>query len=392
MLRNLPLLCALLALPAVLTGCPSDDGGADEIGDTGDTGDETGETGADPCDPAAGTLDESACTVLATDYVPGADDDYAACISDSGTYELVADPPGTIARIDAYEDIAALLWLAGEPSPDDFIAARVAYEIDEGLASRVDRREDLHYPAIPEAEWDPGLDPDKQCSNTDLATAYPDRCVGPATMRPLLSQAFIDGIEGTGDPNLHAARIKGTLLWFLYLSIYKEANTCFTVAAKDCDSAWAYYTGGAQAEGAVIGFAKFVAEYSGNTNTRIDDGLLALRCVRDLYPEDMYPLLGDLPQEGQDLFAQAWEQLDEALHRGLAIVVRQHALGQDSCGDAALANWELVKIVGGALQREAGERDASAASELDGLYALSDPSPDDSARIVELLDQVFPCP
>ncbi|MFV8755377.1 hypothetical protein ACNOYE_32910 [Nannocystaceae bacterium ST9] len=392
MSRKLALLSLLFALPTALAGCPSDDGGTDEVGDTGDETGETGDTSADPCDPAAGTLDEAACMPAPGDYVPGADDDYAACISDAGTYELVADPPGSIARIEAYEDIAELLWLAGVPSAEDFTMARTAYEIDEGLGSRVDRREDLHYPEIPMAEWDPGLDPDKQCSNTDLAAAYPDRCVGPAQMRPILSQAFIDGMSGTGDPNVHAAKIKGTLLWFLYLSIYKEANTCFTVAAKDCDSAWAYYTGGAQADAAVIGFAKFVAEYSDNTNTRINDALLAVRCVRDLYPEDMYPLLADLPQEGQDLFAQAWEQLDEALHRGLAIVVRQHAAAQDSCGGAATANWELVKIVGGALQREAGERDSAAASELEALYALSEPTAEDNARIVELIDQVFPCP
>ncbi len=387
-MRKLALTTFLSALPMiVLTACPaSDDGdGADEVGDTGDTG-------AEPCPPAAATLDESACMAAPGDYVPGADDDYAACISDAGSYELVGTPPGSIARIEAYEQIAALLWLDGAPTPDDFTMARTAYELDEGLASRVDRREDLHYPPIPEAEWDPGLDADKQCSNTMLAAAYPDRCVGPAQMRPLLSQAFIDGIEGTGDPNVHAARIKGTLLWFLYLSIYKEAETCFSVAAKDCDSAWAYYTGGAQIDGAVIGLAKFIAQYSDNTNSRIYDGLLALRCVRDLYPEDMYPLLGDLPQEGQDLFAQAWEQLDQALHRGLAIVLRQHVAAQDSCGDAAQANWALVQIVGPALQREAGARDAAAASELEGLYALAEPTAEDSARIIELIDQVFPCP
>lgn len=388
MYRNLTLTFCLLALPTGLAGCPADDDGTDEVADT----DETGDAGADPCDPAAAVLDESACTPAPGDYQPGADDDYAACISDAGSYELIADPPGSIARIEAYEQIADLLWLAGAPTPEDFIAARTAYELDEGLASRVDRREDLHYPEIPMAEWDPGLDPDKQCSNTMLAAAYPDRCVGPAQMRPLLSQAFIDGIEGSGDPNLHAARIKGTLLWFLYLSIHKEANTCLTAAAKDCDSAWAYYTGGAQVDGAVIGFAAFVQEYSANTHQRIYDGLLAVRCVRDLYPEDTYPLLADLPQEGQDLFAQAWNQLDQALHRGLAIVVRQHALAQDSCGGAAAANWELVTIVGHALQREAGVRDSAAASELESLYALDDPTPEASARIVELIDLVFPCP
>jgi hypothetical protein len=389
MTRNFARLSLLLALPTVLAGCPADDDGTDEIGDTAD---ETGDTSAEPCDPASDAIDESACGPATGDYEPGIDDDYAACISDAGTYELVADPPGTIARIEGYRDVAALLWEAGQPSADDFTMARTIYEIDEGLASRLDRREDLHYPEIPMAEWDPGLDPDKQCSNTELAAAYPDRCVGPAKMRPTISQAFIDGMSGTSDPNLHAARIQGTLLWFLYLSVYKEANTCFTAAAKDCDSAWAYYTGGAQADGAVLGFAEFVEQYSANAHQRIFDGLLAVRCVRDLYPEDMFPLLADLPAEGQELFAGAVEQLDQALHRGLAIVVRQHALAQDSCGGAATANWELVRITGQALQREAGERDSAAASELEDLYALETPTPEDAARVVELIDQVFPCP
>lgn len=400
MTRKLALLSFLFALPTALTGCPAgDDDGTDEIGDetagetADETDDETGDTSAEPCDPAADPVDESACGPAAGDYEPGVEDDYAACISDAGIYELVSDPPGTIARVEAYEDIADLLWLAGVPTAEDFTAARTAYELEEGLGSRVDRREDLHYPEIPEEEWDPGLDPDKQCSNTELATAYADRCVGPAQMRPIISQAFIDGMSGTGDPNVHAARIKGTVLWFLYLSAYKEANTCFTAAAKDCDSAWAYYTGGAQElDGAMLGFGKFVAQYSANAHDRIFDGLLAVRCVRDLYPEDMYPLLADLPAEGQDLFAQAWEQLDEALHRGLAVVVRQHALAQDSCGGAATANWELVKIAGQALQREAKERDPGAGAELDAIYALETATPEEAGRVADLMDQVFPCP
>ncbi len=394
-MRKLALFTFLLVLPCSLSACKDQGPGDDEVGDESDdeTADETGnDTTAEPCDPADDPVDESSCEANPGDYSPGADDDYAACISDAGAYELVSDPPGTIARIEAYERIADALWRNGVPTADDFTMARTDYEIEEGLGSRLDRREDLHYPPIPMEEWDPGLDPDKQCSNTDLAAAYPDRCVGPAQMRPLLNQAFIDGMSGTGDPNLHAARIEAGLLWFLYLSVYKEANTCFTAAAKDCDSSWAYYSGGAQADGDALGFAKIVAQYSPNAHDRIFDGLLAVRCVRDLYPEDMYPLLEDLPAEGQDLFNQAWEQLDTALHRGLAVVLRQHALAQDSCGGAAAANWEAVKILGNALQREVGERDSAAASELADLYELTEPTAEDAARVAELIDQVIGCP
>src|SRR5690349_18691689 len=106
----------LLILPTALIGCPSDDVMDDEIGDeTAGDGDEGGE----PCTPAAGTLDEAACTANPGDYVPGAMDDYGDCISDSGMYQLhAAESPGAIARLEAYSNIADLLWLNGEPTPE----------------------------------------------------------------------------------------------------------------------------------------------------------------------------------------------------------------------------------------------------------------------------------
>jgi hypothetical protein len=393
MLRTLTRISSLV-LPLALLACtPGEDDGNAE-GETNGT--ETGETGGEqvgePCPPVVEALDESACMPLATDYVPGADDDYPACISDSGTYELVGDPPGTIARLEAFEEIAALLWSDTAPTTEDFAQARTQYNIEEGLASRVDRREDLHYPPIPEEEWDPGLDPDKQCSNTMLAAAYPERCIGPSTLRPMIEQAFIDGIEGNGDPNVNAAIIKGGLLWFLYLSVYKEAETCFSAKGADCDSHWAYYSGGAQVDGELLAYGKLVDQFSPNTHSRVFDAMLAIRCVRDLYPEDMYPAGMPLPAEGQALFDSAWAQLDEALHRSLAVILRQHAAAQDSCGDSATANWTLVATMGRGLQREAAERDSAASSELDALYALEEPTPAEVGRVIELIDQVFPCP
>ena len=83
-----------------------------------------------------------------------------------------------------------------------------------------------------------------------------------------------------------------------------------------------------------------------------------------------------------------------ALHRGLAIVLRQHLLAQDDgqCSSASAANWAAVQILGEALQREAGERDGAAASELAGIWALSAPTTADIERGAELIDQVFDCP
>ena len=382
------------ALLSTLTGCPSDDP-VDEVGDetaeTGGTGSEAG----DPCAPASDAVDESACSALASDYLPNDSDNdmYAACISDGGTYELVSDPPGSIARVEAAEEIADLLWRNGAPTAEDFTMARTAYELDQGLGSRVDRREDLHYPEIPMAEWNPGLDPDKQCSDTTLAETYADRCAGPAKLRPLINEAFIAGMSGEGDPNIHAARIKAALYWFTYLSPYKECYTCIAKDA-DCDSCWAYYTGGAQVDGAGLFLAKFLSEHSPNTHQRIFDAILAVRCWRDLYPMAMYPTYDDLPPEGQELFDTAWEQLDNALHRGLAVVLRQHVLAQDDeqCSSATAANWEFVTIVGGALDREIRERDGAAADELMAIYASEAPTSDDLARVAELLDAVIDCP
>ncbi len=385
------LLFATYALTACSDDTPSDDGNA-EVGD-GD-GDGDGEAG-DPCAPADDAVDESSCAPLDTDYLPmdSDNDSYPACISDGGVYELVADPPGTIARIEAYEEIASLLWENGAPTPDDFTAARTAYELDEGLGSRVDRREDLHQPEIPMADWDPGLDPDKQCSSDANVDKYPDRCIGPSTLRPIINEAFIAGMSGDGDPNVHAARIEAGLHWFLYLSVYKEAFTCIATP-KDCDSSWAYYAGGAQADGAVIGFARFVNTYSPGAHQRIFDGILAVRCFRDLYSVDDYPTYADLPDDAKAMFDTAWEQLDDALARGFAVSLRQHLLAQDDeqCSSATTANWAFVQIVGPAIDFEIRERDAAAADELMDIYELDAPTTADLERAAELIDQAIPCP
>lgn len=375
-----------------LAACRSDDDPMAEDGETSDTGDTAG---GQPCDPADDPVDESTCMPLATDYLPSnsADDMFPACISDGGTYQLVDQPPGTISRVEAFDEIAELLWRNGAPSVDDFTAARTAYDLDEGLGSRVVRRDDLHYPEIPMAEWDPGLDPDKQCSSSALADAYPERCIGPARLQPLINEAFIGGMSGDGDPNVHAARIEAALVWFSYLSVYKEAFTCVAVP-KDCDSSWAYYAGGAQADGDVIGFAEIVRAYSPSTHQRIFDGILAVRCFRDLYAIEDFPTYDDLPAEAQTLFDMAWQQLDDALARGFVVVLRQHLLAQDDeqCSEATAANWAFVTIAGEGLDREIRERDAAAADELAAIYELTAPSTQDIERAVELLDQVVPCP
>ena len=40
-----------------------------------------------------------------------------------------------------------------------------------------------------------------------------------------LNKAFADGASGN-EPLANAARVEAGLLWFLYVSTYKEANSC----------------------------------------------------------------------------------------------------------------------------------------------------------------------
>jgi hypothetical protein len=243
------------------------------------------------------------------------------------------------------------------------------------------------------AEWDPGLDPDKQCSNEDLAAAHADRCVGPAKLRPIINEAFIAGMSGEGDANVHAARIEAALIWFSVVSVYKESYTCIT-KPEDCDSSWAYYGGGAQADGALLGFGELVHRYSPGTSQRIFDGILAVRCWRDLYSVEDYPTYDELPADGQMMFDTAWEQLDDALVRGWAVALRQHLLAQDDeqCSEATAANWAFVQLTGEGLDREIRERDAAVADELAGIYALEAPTTEDLEHAADLIDQVIDCP
>jgi len=410
-----PWLVTLLLLPVL--ACKADDpsetdgnpGTATDpgTGSSGDTSDPTGEpTTGEPgaCDgieiPA---IDESSCQPLATDFQPRTNaggDMWPTCAGDSVNYQQVdAKTPGSAARIDAYEAMAKLLWAAnGTPSKADFTAARDQYVIAEGLESRLNRRDDMHYPAIPMAEWDPQVDADKQCTVAALATKYSDRCVGPATMKPIIDQAFVDGQTGTGDARVHAARIHAVLDWFLYLSVYKETNTCATVKPADCDSAWAYYTGLAPISSGK-GFSAGVLAASKNAHERIWDGILAARCWRDLAQDDMggYPLLEMTEPALQDLFELGWEQVDQALHRGLAVVVREHAQTylETLCGESdayAPAVWAYLQIAGPVLQREASERDAAQAKILADLWSSTSPTAQGLADGIAALDAIFPCP
>ncbi len=375
----------LLLTATLLGGCTD---GGEQSTDTGDASGSDTDAGDMLCDQAdVPCVDESACGPAASDYQPrtnaSADDMWPACIADDGSYTLVETDPSSIARVQAFETIADLLWRSGTPSAEDFTTARVEYVTPEGLESRLVRREDLHYPEIPMEDWDDQVDPDKQCTVEANVIKHPDRCAGPAKIGPLINEAFVDGQDGVGDPDILAARIEAALLWFYYLSVYKEANNC-ELKKKDCDSSWAYYTGGHQLDGG-IGLSGYVSRLSENAHARIFDGVLAMRCYAE-YSETM---------DATSWFDIGTEQLDQALHRGYAVVVRermvQHLLNLRA-GDGADISWAFLQVAGPVLDREAGERNNADASTLATFWTSAGTDEAAVADAIAALDRVFPCP
>ena len=315
------------------------------------------------------------CAKRAGDYTPGdAADGWPPCVSDDGAYHPFDPSISSAARVAAFEEIRSRLLGGDAPSRQAFVDARVAYSQPEGLLSRVARREDEH--VAPAA---------KACADmtADELSASRDRCAGPAQILPLLTQAFAAGAQGT-EPLTSAARVEAGLLWFLYLSVHKEALTCAS-NRKDCDSSQAYYHGGAPRSGG-LGLARYVRDLSAQAHDRVWDGLLAVRCWRDLDPADK--------AEQLDLRGKAVGQLDRALLRGLALLVkaRVQAAADAGCEAARAALWTSAQLVGRILEREARLRDAAQAEAL--RAELSRPRVE--ARAVSAVhgavEALFPCP
>ncbi len=356
---------------AGIAGCAEDDPATsdDPLSDGGVEG--------EPCPDGEPAYDEdvSGCSPAPTDYLPREDgsagDSWAACISDDNTYHQIEESVSSIARVEAYVEIGDLLWRNAELQADDFLAARMVYEEDEGLGSRVARRFDPHFAPPPEGS----------CEDQGIPEQYPDYCVGPATLQPLLVGAFADGIEGE-DLAVNAGRIEAALQWFLYVSVIKEAFSCADVA-KDCDSSWAYYTGGAPRE-TPVGLARDVDSFAPATHDRAYDGVLAVRCWRGLDPGE---IAAELPL--RDL---AIDQLDFALLRGVAILVRQRFLELVcSTGDYRDAALEELRVLVPLLDRETRKRDPIAAD----LLAVEIQKPLDEVAVeaaISVIDEVYPCP
>lgn len=328
------------------------------------------------CNANEGVVDMSGsmCKPLADDYTPrdnaSANDTWPACISDGNKYVPFDLNNSAVARVAAFEKISELLEFGGleVPSSQDFLDARVQYSLADGIEFHVARCEDDHYPAAPKLCQDMTADEQAQ---------YPDRCVGPIRIRAILHAAFESGIKGE-EPMLNAARIESALLWFFYISTYKEAVAAAETSVRT-DSSWAYYTGGESRENP-IAFAKYVQERSQEAHDRIGDALLAVRCWRDL-DNPTGPAMDPVLQN------RAVAQLDRALIRGMALILRQRVQVR-SCEVA----WESAEILGGVLRREAKARDSVQAAIFEEEISRRDATLVDGAKLTAAIDALFPCP
>lgn len=363
-------------LPFAVVACESDDPAEQPLNTAGAAGTAgSGDTGVCEADKGLTAMDNASCQPLATDYMPrengSKDDTWAACISDNNAYAPFNASVGSNARAAAFEEIGKLLGFGGSkvPTPQNFLDAKVLYSVEEGLQSRISRREDVHYPPAP-----------KTCRDltAEEIAQNPDRCVSQARIQPLVETAFNDGAQGK-DPVLNAARIEAGLLWFFYISVYKEIETCGSEDKEDCDSSTGYY-GGVQTRENPIGFGRYVKALSPQAHDRVWDGLLAARCWRDLDQ--------DLPSKNQEMMLQAMNQTDRATMRGLALIVRNRVQNAASCGVA----HETSQILGRILLREAKVRDPAMAATLETQLSKATGAEVDVKATTDALDALFPCP
>jgi hypothetical protein len=366
-----------------------------------------------------------ACMPLASDY-PGSADYACPSVSGSATWPRIGASISTIARMEQYEAMANLLFdPTRDPSATDFADARTQFATAEGIGSRVGRRYDLHFPVAT------AMGPGRICQSEASWRADPLFCVGPATLNPIVLDMLQRG--AASDPSepsrLYGARIEAALLWFSHLSVYKETNTCAYLypgndgKREDCDSAWAYYTGGRERAALLseeIAFAREIRSLDEDAHTRILDGLFAVRCWREIdtsgtpspTPLPTYDMPDGLSHRA--LFERAREQLDDALDYAFAqlLIDRLERL-RTTTGDeqryhlaflrtilAPIPARTITDAMGMSISYPAREslydrtlREVSAA---DADFVLAqiamDPASMDIAGIIARLDAAFPCP
>ena len=373
---------------ALLAGCGGGTSTTDDMGGGGNADLTMPNTG--DCPPKYTEI-LSACMPAATDYQPrngmaGANG-WMKCISDDNTFHLIdAMLPPAAARVTAFESMAGKLWRnTGTPTKDNFLSAREDYSVAEGLASRVGRRQDVMYPEVT-------VNGDKFACADPVVYMKPEnanRCAGPARLKPIIDDAFTQGIAGT-KPIVQAARIETALLWFFYLSTRSEIWTCAFDDITDCDAAAAYYTQdptGAGGRTKLLGIARYIHEQGPGTHDRIFDALLAERCWRDI--EKTFPL--DYTMSNYYKLAQA--QTDKAYLRGVALILRSRMASVGCSKDERLeAMKESVKIFGDLIYDHAAAIDKTNADKLKAY--TSNPATDAGsiASAQAAIDAIFGCP
>ncbi|MBC8071143.1 MAG: hypothetical protein IAG13_22650, partial [Deltaproteobacteria bacterium] len=155
---------------------------------------------------------------------------------------------------------------------------------------------------------------------------------------------------------------------------------------------WAYYNGAVPNDQS-IGIAANFREIDPAIDDAIFNGMLGIRCWRGLYPADGDPTFGDLPAEGQEMFYEAHEQLDNAMWHAWARQLREYIEQQPTvCDSAADANWAFLQVAGPILDPEAAARDGATGATLAALWANDAPSIAELQEGVTILDTLFPCP
>ena len=373
---NKGMLLAGLLAGISLSGCGDSPSGTPAGNKTDDPG------GPTRCQGPAYTENVSSCMPAASDYQPRVNmsmsDTWPACVTDSGSFPFIGGTaPASAARTAAFESIASRLWNNSNPlTTDDFLNARNDYSVMEGIGSRVARRQDVH---VPELTGDNKF----ACSDLTVAAANPSRCFGPAQLKPIIDDAFQQGLAGK-NARIQAARLEASLLWFFYLSVSSEVWTSSFDSIADVDSSYGYFNG-AQPRSMPQGLGKVLQSLGQQTYDRSFDAVYSARCWRDLdkavpYTNTMYYNL-----------AQA--QIDKALTRGMALILRDR-LGQLGCSTGAQqqANLEFVRLLGGFLDRAARAIDPAKADQLKAQWSAQSAAAVNVATSQQLLDQMFPCP
>ena len=327
-----------------------------------------------------GPVEVRTCAIAASDYTPR---DPASkgtrlplCISDDNTYHPINPDVPSNSRIAAVEQLGKLLKFdgSGVPTPNDFVQARILYTQPEGLDSRVQRREDIHFP---EATVGGVV---KACRDMTAAERAPfaDRCAGPEKLIPLINDALVKGAAGT-TPTLQAARIEAAMVWFMWLSFYKESQGCFGDPGQ-CDSTSSYWGGQQDVNAPPLGYGRMIRAYSEESYRRGWDAVLAIRCAYD------YTVAQPAALDLAAVKEKARDQIDRMNNHALAIFVRSK-VSVLPCD----APYEAVRLLGPVLDVVARAKDPAKADKLKAEFAKSAVQIDRD-MVLSMLDDLFGCP